>query len=114
MAANTTHSWEVPGAEISALRECWCANNMTAVMQDYQCCNHPDISPMCTVDCGIDCPAEKANAESLTSQCLNDCPSMCLEVGEYQVDSELCKNCDWKKCWPSMECLTDRAEDAHE
>lgn len=108
IAENSTHRWEAPGAELAALHDCWCGNNMTLTMQDYKCCNHVDVAPMCTVDCGADC------SSALATECLTSCPSMCLEVGEYQVDNEDCKSCDWTKCWPVLKCLTDRAANQHQ
>uniref|UniRef100_A0A7R9ZZA3 Uncharacterized protein n=1 Tax=Pyrodinium bahamense TaxID=73915 RepID=A0A7R9ZZA3_9DINO len=102
--ANTSHDWSVPGAEVAAQVDCWCQHNLTATIQEYSCCDHSDIYPMCNVDCRPDCSTR------LAQECTQQCPSMCFEAAEYIVDAALCKNCNWAKCWPVVKCLTDHAE----
>jgi len=99
------HDWSIPGAEIKAQLDCWCQTNLTDTMTEYQCCDHSDIFPMCSVQCQPDCQSDFAR------ECIRTCPAMCFEASEYIVDKELCKKCDWMKCWPALDCLLQHAED---
>jgi hypothetical protein len=56
----SSHDWSVPGAEVSAQLECWCQHNVTQTMQEYGCCDHSDIYPMCSVQCPPDCSSALA------------------------------------------------------
>lgn len=101
---NSSHDWSVPGAEMDAQIDCWCDHNLTHTIQEYQCCNHEEWFPMCSIDCAPDCSSELART------CIQECPSMCFEAAEYVVDKGLCARCDWTKCWPVMKCLTNHAK----
>jgi len=35
---------------------------------------------------------------------------MCFEAGEYILEADLCKRCNWGKCWPMVRCLTAHAK----
>lgn len=101
---NSSHDWSVPGAEVAAQVQCWCQHYLTETIQEYSCCDHSDIYPMCTIDCQADCSSQ------LARQCVQECPSMCFEAAEYIVDASLCSRCNWARCWPVVGCLTDHAE----
>lgn len=99
----STHDWSIPGAEVKAQLDCWCHHNLTETMREYHCCDHDDIYPMCSVNCKSNCDSPVAR------DCIQNCPSMCFEAAEYVVDPNLCKNCDWVKCWPTLDCLLSHA-----
>eukprot|EP00929_Paragymnodinium_shiwhaense_P108671 TRINITY_DN74994_c0_g1_i1.p1 TRINITY_DN74994_c0_g1~~TRINITY_DN74994_c0_g1_i1.p1 ORF type:complete len:529 (+),score=68.26 TRINITY_DN74994_c0_g1_i1:146-1732(+) len=98
------HNWSTPGAEVAAQADCWCANNLTGTIGDYGCCDHPDFFPMCTLDCSPDCDSE------LAKDCIQECPMLCLEAGEYVVQDARCQTCDWVKCWPMLNCMANHTE----
>eukprot|EP00928_Gymnodinium_smaydae_P013127 TRINITY_DN14785_c0_g1_i1.p1 TRINITY_DN14785_c0_g1~~TRINITY_DN14785_c0_g1_i1.p1 ORF type:complete len:594 (+),score=69.88 TRINITY_DN14785_c0_g1_i1:72-1784(+) len=103
LKANNTHDWAVPGAEVAADTECWCKNNISALMEQESCCAEA-VYPMCSVDCNPDCGG------ALAKECIDSCPSMCFEAAEYVVDKDLCSKCNWVKCWPVVRCLTAHAQ----
>mmetsp|Transcript_50751 Transcript_50751/g.128887 ORF Transcript_50751/g.128887 Transcript_50751/m.128887 type:complete len:598 (-) Transcript_50751:185-1978(-) len=104
LSENSTHDWSVPGAELDAQVDCWCQHNLTHTIEEFQCCDHADLYPMCTVNCEPDCNSD------LAKTCIQECPSMCFESSEYIVSEGLCKSCDWIKCWPALKCLTKYAQ----
>jgi len=55
------------------------------------------------VNCKADCKS------ALAQECVKSCPSMCFEASEYVLDENLCRGCDWVKCWPVLPCLTKHA-----
>merc|ERR1719362_1251330 len=103
IAKDTTHDWSIPGAEVAAQIECWCKHNLTDTIKAYGCCDHADVRPMCETVCQPDC------SSSLAAACIQDCPSMCFESAEYILDDNLCKSCNWARCWPVVRCLTVHA-----
>jgi len=105
LSPNSTHDWSVPGAEILAQFRCWCQHNLTETMEEYQCCDHPDIYPMCSVQCNPDC------SSALAQDCIRSCPSMCFEAAEYVINVTTCASCNWTQCWPVLSCLADHAID---
>lgn len=100
----SSFDWSIPGAALGAQVGCWCEANLTATIDEYECCEHRDLYPMCSVDCEPDCDSE------LAKQCISDCPAMCLESSEYTVDQGTCRKCDWVKCWPAIKCVLADAE----
>ncbi|CAE8711611.1 unnamed protein product [Polarella glacialis] len=101
---NSSVDWGLPGAELQALADCWCANNVSIAVNDYVCCGHNSFSRMCSLDCNPDCSTE------LAKQCIQDCPPMCLEASEYVVEANLCDRCSADTCFPVLKCLTAYAE----
>lgn len=99
------HDWSIPGAEVKAQVDCWCQTNLTSTMRDYNCCDHSDVYPMCSIDCQADCQS------ALAQECVQRCPAMCFEASEYVVDRDTCRHCDWVKCWPVLDCMLQHAED---
>jgi len=102
------HDWGLPGAEFAALADCWCEQDLTSTMTEYSCCSHASFTRACSLDCTPDCKS------SLAEQCINECPSMCLEAVEYQVGQNVCASCDADKCWPVIKCLTGHAKNLTE
>jgi len=58
---------------------------------------------MCSVDCSPNCQSPLARA------CLQTCPAMCFEAGDYIVNTSDCKACDWLRCWPVLSCIANDA-----
>mmetsp|Transcript_129736 Transcript_129736/g.252747 ORF Transcript_129736/g.252747 Transcript_129736/m.252747 type:complete len:571 (-) Transcript_129736:319-2031(-) len=103
VAENSGHDWSIPGSEVAAQVECWCKHDLTNTVKTAGCCDHGDYRPMCETDCQPDC------SSSLATTCIQDCPSMCLEAAEYMLDANLCRRCNWGRCWPVIKCLTSHA-----
>jgi len=100
---HSSHDWSVPGAEVHAQVDCWCSHNMTMTMEEYGCCQHQDIYPMCEVDCEADCSSVDAQA------CVDSCSAMCFEADEYIVDEDQCRECNWLACWRQVKCIIAHA-----
>ncbi|CAE8706521.1 unnamed protein product, partial [Polarella glacialis] len=104
MSTNSSVDWGLPGAEFTALADCWCANNVSVAVEGYGCCGHNSFSRLCSLECNPDCSTD------LAKQCIQDCPSMCLEASEYFVEANLCTRCSADTCFPVLKCLTAYAE----
>lgn len=102
-ADNSTFDWSVPGAEFGALANCWCANNLKDSISGLGCCSDLSFARMCSLDCKPDCNS------TLAQQCLQDCPSMCLEASQYAVSSATCSKCNSETCFPVLKCLVEKA-----
>jgi len=100
-ASNSGHDWSIPGATVSARANCWCQYNITETFQEFGCCNHQDVYPMCSVQCDNNCSSSKA------LQCVRSCPSMCFEADEFLLDLPACKTCNWTDCWPHLRCIVE-------
>eukprot|EP00929_Paragymnodinium_shiwhaense_P043376 TRINITY_DN22309_c0_g2_i1.p1 TRINITY_DN22309_c0_g2~~TRINITY_DN22309_c0_g2_i1.p1 ORF type:complete len:619 (+),score=162.90 TRINITY_DN22309_c0_g2_i1:115-1971(+) len=82
-----THDMSTVGAFSGIRGDCWCENNMKALVDSYSCCGDLNWAAMCEISCD-DADCESAEAK----QCLEDCPAICLEE-DYAFAGCKCDDC---------------------
>lgn len=72
-AAVSIADLSVPGILPHLRAKCWCQLGLGQVVRALGCCEHPDFTDMCSMQCEPDCA--KAEAQ----KCTEDCPAICYE-----------------------------------